>query len=295
MIYAHGRNVLVVGTFTVLALATFAVLFVVMTNRGFGSYRADLFVELDKAPGLGKGDAVLLNGVDVGDVRSLDFGRDNRVIVRTRLTRRLRLGEDPSARLVPVDLFGRMSLVLVPGRGERVLAPGDTLRGSTPTSLSSRLDALAGRADRMLSDSAISLIHETVGNAGLVAGDIAGLARGATELLEAQDVQLRQLSQTANDVAANLRDVTEPERLAETLDRLDASLRGLERLTTRSDSVAGSLLRLAEAIQAPDGSVGMLLSDDELHSRVVGALAGLEALLVDLRENPKRYINVSVF
>ena len=63
--------------------------------------------------------------------------------------------------------------------------------------------------------------------------------------------------------------------------------------------------KLAEAIvevnsllakfNSGNGTVGKLVSDEQLYARLADASQNLSALLADLKENPKRYINVTVF
>jgi len=44
-----------------------------------------------------------------------------------------------------------------------------------------------------------------------------------------------------------------------------------------------------------EGSIGKLLNDEQLYKNLEGASKELEELLKDLKENPKRYVHISVF
>ena len=55
------------------------------------------------------------------------------------------------------------------------------------------------------------------------------------------------------------------------------------------------LNEVLSAVNDKDGSVGKLLSDGELYENLTEASDNLSVLLADLKENPYRYINVSVF
>ena len=48
-------------------------------------------------------------------------------------------------------------------------------------------------------------------------------------------------------------------------------------------------------INSGSGSVGNLISDEKLYKELAQASQNLSLLLADLKENPKRYINVTVF
>ncbi len=44
-----------------------------------------------------------------------------------------------------------------------------------------------------------------------------------------------------------------------------------------------------------DGTIGKLLTDGGMYDNLNKSSASLNALLVDIRENPKRYVHISVF
>ena len=52
---------------------------------------------------------------------------------------------------------------------------------------------------------------------------------------------------------------------------------------------------VADKIERGEGSVGKLLNDEELYNNLAGASAQLEALLEDMKLNPKRYVHFSLF
>lgn len=65
------------------------------------------------------------------------------------------------------------------------------------------------------------------------------------------------------------------------LDRADNSLKSLETVTAK--------------LQKGEGTAGRLVSDKELYDRMNNAVESLDALLKDVRENPKRYVKFSLF
>ena len=69
--------------------------------------------------------------------------------------------------------------------------------------------------------------------------------------------------------------------LSGTLARMDSSFARLDRITAQLESGRGSL--------------GRLLSDSTFAVRAEGVLEQLDLLLKDLRENPRRYVRLSIF
>ena len=53
--------------------------------------------------------------------------------------------------------------------------------------------------------------------------------------------------------------------------------------------------QILEKINKGEGTLGMLVNNDTLYHNIEGLSKELELLLKDLQENPKKYINVSVF
>ena len=74
----------------------------------------------------------------------------------------------------------------------------------------------------------------------------------------------------------------------ETVTRLDRAIGAADSTLTRLD-------RVGARIEAGEGTLGRMLSDSTFATRAESALLELNALLADFRENPKRYVRLSIF
>jgi phospholipid/cholesterol/gamma-HCH transport system substrate-binding protein len=63
----------------------------------------------------------------------------------------------------------------------------------------------------------------------------------------------------------------------------------------RADSTLARLDRLSARVEAGEGTLGRLLADTTFAIRAEGVLGQLDLLLQDLRENPRRYVRLSIF
>jgi phospholipid/cholesterol/gamma-HCH transport system substrate-binding protein len=299
---APGRSAFRVGVLTLLGALSFTVLFVHATNRVLGADRSTIFIRLNAADGLQRGDAVLLRGVTVGGVKALEFDARG-VIVRVRLTRAVPLSDQAGAELVAADMFGRQSIVLRARPGPGVpLADGDTLSGHGSVPLNAKLDRLSGQVGRLLGDTTIDRVHGALQNAagtatsvGVAADEMGSLARDTRSMIDEQRASLTSLTGDAARIARRLRETADAPAVAALPERLERSAANLVAATETMDSVAVSLAAMLAGLRAGRGSAGMLLSDAELYERTTGALSALERLLDDVRQHPKRYINVRVF
>ena len=86
----------------------------------------------------------------------------------------------------------------------------------------------------------------------------------------------------------NLQVITTPGPLVQTRAHV-------EQAAARIDSTTQRLDALLVQIEQGKGNLGLLLHDRSLYERSEAVLAGVEALVKDVKANPKRYIKVSVF
>ena len=119
-------------------------------------------------------------------------------------------------------------------------------------------------------------------------GLAAAAARRSFERVEGvvDEAELATLLADLGATAANLREVSH--ELADSSSGVGATL-------GRADSAFVRLERIAARIEAGEGALGRLLSDSTLVVRAEGVLLELESLLADVRENPQRYLRLSIF
>ena len=125
------------------------------------------------------------------------------------------------------------------------------------------------------------------------------------QLLNAQSGQLAQSLGNLNSVTGNL---------AKNNDAINSSIRNVEVTTSKlaNANIEGTMAALNGAVtelkntisnlNSKNGSLGLLMNDRELYDRLTGvadrlgkAALSAEITLDDLRANPKRYVNISVF
>jgi phospholipid/cholesterol/gamma-HCH transport system substrate-binding protein len=63
----------------------------------------------------------------------------------------------------------------------------------------------------------------------------------------------------------------------------------------RVNDVLTETTTIMEGINNGEGTVGMLLNDKQLYENIILATADLDFLLMDLKQNPGRYLNISMF
>ena len=117
---------------------------------------------------------------------------------------------------------------------------------------------------------------------------VAGSARRSFERVERalDEAELDALLADLGAVASSLRQVSG--ELADTTSGVVVTL-------ARADSVFTRLDRIVARIESGEGSVGRLVGDTAFVVRAEGVLSQLDSLLANLREDPRRYVRLSIF
>lgn len=294
--YARDRNIVRVGALVVVAFVVFATLFAWLTDRGIARYRSDLYVELVSAEGLKKGDPVLYRGVPVGEVRELAFTPGGAVVVEARLKRPVPLTKDAKAVLQAVDIFGGQSIVLLQGSTTAPpLADGDTLTGSAARSLAATAELLGDRAERLLDDNTIALVQGTLAGGAQATAELQKLIADANALLAAQSGNLSAATANLAALTKNLEGATDGPELERAVANLEETTANLAQMTESMGQATAALASVVAKMDQGDGTAGKLVNDPALYDKALAAVTNLDALAEDIRKNPKRYINVSVF
>ena len=278
------------------------------------------------------GNGVKFRGVEVGRVGAITVEPGGELVrVRLQIGRPVVLPTDPVIILSPESLFGDWEAEIQPRDVfpyvEYPVPPDpSTLPGYALPDIS-QLTATADRISdnlAILSDRfGIAFSEETARNIASLIDNIENVTTGLSELVEQQAVSFAEVTdgvQTATDEIASAADQVrntfeEVTTLIETSD-VDATLDNLAVISSnmrvlseelggtnhqiramagRIDSTFLRAQAVVATLESGDGTLGRLLQDTSMAAELESTLAELSALLEDIRENPNRYVRVSIF
>ena len=87
-----------------------------------------------------------------------------------------------------------------------------------------------------------------------------------------------------SDTSANLKSITD------SISEADISL-----IMRELNETVKGLNLIVSSIEEGKGTLGKIVNDESLHESLIDASDELESLLSDLKNHPKRYINLSIF
>lgn len=260
----------------------------------------------DDIDGLTVSNQVLVNGLTVGRVSDIRILQDqgNKLLVAIDVEDEIMLGDSTVALLIDSDLLGSKAISLEIGE---------------VTTPKKHKDMLIGKVDVGFTEAIKQTALPVIDNMDSVFININNLLANLNRNNEAINATFANLNQTSDDLkkaAAESR-----QKLANIMDNVnqltsafsDAET-GLEPFLIKINNLADSLndmplkqtvdgaymamnnlKEITDKINEGGGSLGKLMNNDSLYQNLNNSAESLDRLLIDLRENPNRYIHFSVF
>ncbi len=269
---------------------------------------AHLFISSIK--GLSEGNMVAVSGKKIGVVKSMDFSTRNDttgVLVTLDITRdyfRL-ITSDSKATIKALGVLGDKFVDITLGQSKEMLPEGGFLDVVAEPGLE---DLIASAIQTMDTIQVISqkiskgegtigrLITSTELNDKLLktAANVEAMTKQLTsgDGLAARLINDKQMAGHVSSLITNLSDVTSSLKEGKgTLGKLivdESFYNNLSSVIRRSDS-------LFSRLNDTSNSLGKLTNDDDLYRHIDRSILSLDSLLMDFKQNPGRYVRVSVF
>ncbi|MEO7311443.1 MAG: MlaD family protein [Chitinophagaceae bacterium] len=312
-----------VGALTAVAITLLILGFNFLKGRSYGG-KTFLFAKFKAIDGLLVSNSVKINGFQVGsiaDITEEDADLTN-IIVKIKLVKDIRIPNTATA-AVRSNPLGTTTLEIQFDSVRQTTAflkSGDTLITGTSLSLfsgvASALDQkLQPTIDQVkatlksLDDVLINVntifdpntkgnLQNVIGNANKAAGSLVLSTASLEKILNtntgALAKSLDNLAVFSNALAAGKDEVTgilqNVEKTTQSLSKME-----LDKTVRSLNEAISSLKGTIEKVNSKDGTLGALINDKKMYNNLTSTVNSMNLLLQDLRLNPKRYVNISVF
>ncbi|GAA4357519.1 MlaD family protein [Hymenobacter saemangeumensis] len=293
-----------------LAIVAIAALFVGYNFlRGSNVFSTDntYYARYANVDGLTVGSPVIFNGIKVGQVKDMQLlpEDNNRIKVALEVRKDITIGDSTVASLSG-SLLGSKTITLFLGKNNVVYKGGEELKSYTVASIA---DAFQAKALPVLGtvDSTLTRVNTFLSKEAKMSlqGTLVN-AQGATEALQNLLVQnQRNINEITTNMARLTRDLSRTSRkldnMVVNLDQMSDSLKtapiapALRRLNSTLGEAQTTIAGLNKSLNDRNGSLGKLLNDTLLYNNLNSTAASADALLADMKANPKRYVHFSVF
>ena len=263
-----------------------------------------IYTIYNEVEGLVPGAKVTINGLSVGKISEIDFlPNSTKILITMKIRDELIFSTSSTALLYETGLIGGMAVAIKPVfDSENKIISGDTLASEVKPGLTElinrQIEPLQAKISSMLS-SADSLfigvsnvldnntqlnLKSTLQN---LSNTTQNLNEASSSLIKILDDNQNYINTTFNnfsDTSANLKSITDSiseANISLTMRELNETVKGLNLIVS--------------SIENGKGTLGKIVNDESLYESLIDASDELESLLSDLKNHPKRYINLSIF
>jgi len=253
--------------------------------------------------GLQEGSSITVNGFKVGVVKKIRLLTDKNysLLVALSIEDNINIPSNSVSKIVNEDIMGSKGISLVLGDSNINAEQGDTLSSDMDRSLKEEVNKqilpLKNKAEQLIGsiDSIVTVITSV-------------LSKDARESLTKSLVSLDNTFTTMSQTMTKVNKIVDQndERISSIIKNLEANndeiTNILKNFSELSDDIAksnikttlASLNEISKKISDSEGSLGMFINDKDLYLNLEKSSKELEALIKDIKLNPKRYVGFSV-
>lgn len=257
------------------------------------------YASYSNVQGLAVSAPVTLNGYKVGLVRSIEYQYNNpgHVVVEFSVDKNLHLPQGSEA-FIASDILGTATIDLRLGTEAANYAVGDTIPGSVKAGM---MDAVSEQIMPAVSaiipkvDTLLTSLNTLVADPALTTSvrrldDISSELNSTIATLHRILADLQPVVNNVHSITGNVDTITSD------LTVVTAQLRELpvDSISADLSATIANLQRLTDALNNPDGTVGRLTTDPALYDNLNNTVKSLDSLFIDIKEHPKRYINIKL-
>jgi len=254
--------------------------------------------------GLVVGANVTINGLNVGKVKKIDFDENfEKIKVSFSLRSDLTFSNQSIAQLYEAGLIGGKAIAILPDYSAArpvqdddvlpsTIKPGLTeLVNQQIAPLQNKLEGLLTSADSLFAGVSNVLNYNTQNNLKLALEGVTQSIDNVNKLSNSLSRVVNSNEKVFNSTLSHL------EHTTNNLAILSDSLKQIPLASTvqHLEKTTAQIQQLVEKMEKGEGSLGKLLNEETLYNKLLYSAEALEALLVDLKSHPKRYVHFSIF
>ena len=301
------RKELKVGIFAVLLLIVGWGVVRYLKGSSVFSKTNTYYAYYEQVSGLQPASYVVLYGVKVGSVSSITLDEDPSKGVEVEFTvdKRYKIPVDSKAQIFSDGIMGGKAIDILYGSSSEFIANEGTIQTATSTDLfemaGSEIDFLNEKIASVVEglnvtlDSVNKLIAANTESLTSIMTNVNGVTGNMNTMLAKERERLEEALASLSKFSKSLGDNSEQVGgIINNLDKFSSQLVEAD-LVAELEHLVGEINGILASVKDENGSVGKLLNDGNLYNNLTTASDNLSALLADLKENPHRYINISVF
>lgn len=305
-----------IGSLTAIAIVLLVLGFNFLKGKTFFGKSHNIFAKYTNVQGLQPSNPVVINGLQVGTVYSITTDKNMKeILVNMTLTKDVNIPVN-SVALIKPSLLSTTSIEIklgdaqtyVPKNGyiateatagifNDVLSKVDPILYQVTKAVTS-IDSILASVNHVLDPNAKNNISSTLANLNKTTANLIGASGSLQTLLNTQTGALAGTLNNLNSFTSNLdKNNGKINNLVGNLDKTATNLSNLDLQKTLNtlNSTIGDLKATIGKLNTNTGTAGLLLNDTKLYNNLTATANKINLLIDDVKTNPKRYVNISIF
>lgn len=300
-----------VAIFCISAILVFYIGVNLLKGLNIFSHKTYYYAVFEDAGGLHESTTVNLNGYPIGKVTkvSLLSSKPVRICAQILINEQIDIPSDSRLEVVSTDVLGGMGVNLVLGNSSRIAHDGDTLASLLKPGMTDGLGDLIAQLQSVVSS--VDTIGQTVKTAFLPQDQENGAlmlkatlvnleasTRHLNNILATNETKVGDIVNKLNALSTTLNDATpQINSIVQNLDQISDSIAraNINTLLNDAQSAMANVNAVTAKIESGEGTAGQLINNDSLYQNVNKTLESLNILIQDIKANPSKYINVTIF
>jgi phospholipid/cholesterol/gamma-HCH transport system substrate-binding protein len=255
---------------------------------------------------------VLVNGFQIGRISKMQLLPSGKTMVELKVDNQYKVPKNTVAKIESTSLLGDKAIVFEYGNSNIYAEDKDMLQGAIQGSLTESLQPLQSKAEGLVNklDSSLAAINKilnpefqkNIDRSFLSIANSLQTLEGTTKKLDAlvgtQSSHINSILSNTEVVTANLKiSSTNLNGITANFSKVSSDIANgnIKQTLDNANKAMADLQATISKINNSNGTLGQLLNDKQVYDNLKNATDNLNALFVDIKAHPGRYVSISVF
>ncbi|MET1055209.1 MAG: MlaD family protein [Pedobacter sp.] len=301
-----------VGILAAFSIAVLIIGYNFLKGNSIFSSETVLYARYARVDGLAVSKPVLINGFQIGRVDKLVLQPNGEIVATLKIKGKYDIPKNSIARLEGTDLLGSKAIVMALGTGKDYALDGDTLNANVAQNLMEavepvqkkaqliigKMDSILTSVNTILNPDFQNNVNKSFNSIAATLASLEGTSKKVDGLVGTEGKRISAILANAESISANLKNNNA---------KINAILNNINTITDQvaaanfkqtidnANKAVADLQGIVTKVNDGKGTLGLLVNDTKMYDNLNNASKNLDNLIIDLKENPKRYVHFSVF
>lgn len=305
-------NEIKVGAITSIAIAMLFIGYSFLRGNDVFSSDNMYYTDYDNVDGLTSSKPVLVNGYQIGHVSKMYLLDNGKIRTEFKISNDYEIPSNTIARIVNESILGSKVIVFDLGNSKTYANSGDPLQSDVQANLMEKVEPLQKKVENLVVklDSVLSAVNtalddefqrdfkSSLRSISVSLSNMEKITNDVEDLMGSERARLAKIMQNVESITDNFKNNSNKlNSILANLDHLSEDLSKAEIKSTidNANLAMKDVQSITDKINKGEGSIGLLINDDKLYNNLSNASENLDQLIYDLKNNPGKYLKISIF